>query len=426
MAVVFRRRGRAAILGDMEWNEIAAPAPSAVQQVRVLRRWIALYLLSAIGVAFQRTLISTENNFLIFRAAFDHLIAARDLYAAYPATHADFFKYSPTFALLFAPFALLPLVPGYVLWAVVCATAVCSGIALLLPARPAAIALAIAWLAVVGDMQRAQSNALCAGLMLLGWAAMERGRQWPAAMAIIAGGFIKLFPVAALAGAIFHRRKVRFGIIVLAVLALGAALPLLVVSPDSLGAQYLSWRAIETHDAAPLARYGTGGADLYAGLMGQLRVWFGVQWPFWPTQLAGLVLLLAPLLRGPAAWTTRFRTNFLASILVFSVLFNHQAESPSYSIAMIGVAVWFATSERVWWRSALMAFCLIVVNVASTDLLPRALYQAYYVKYLLKTIPLIPLWIVMQGELFGLIRNGSDSERAKSDQGNLPAPQVLA
>ena len=342
----------------MEWKEIIAPAPSAVRHVRALRWWIAVYLLSAIGVALQRTLISTENNFLIFRAAFDHLIAGRDLYAAYPAMHADFFKYSPTFALLFAPFALLPLVPGYVLWAVVCATAVCSGIALLLPARPAAIALAIAWLAVVGDMQRAQSNALCAGLMLLGWAAMERGRQWPAATAIIAGGFVKLFPVAALAGAIFYRRKVRFGIIVLVVIAIGLALPLLVVSWDSLSAQYLSWRAIESHDAAPLARYGTGGADLYAGLMGQFRVWFDVQWPFWPTQLTGLALLLAPLLRRPAVWTTRFRTNFLASILVFSVLFNHQAESPSYSIAMIGVAVWYAASERAWWRTVLMLFLL--------------------------------------------------------------------
>ena len=128
----------------MPWTERVAQTPSAARKSRALRWWIALYLLSAIGVALQRTLISTENNFLIFRAAFDHLIAGQDLYAAYPATHADFFKYSPTFALLFAPFAVLPLVPGYVLWAVVCATAVCSGITLLLPSRHAAIALAIA------------------------------------------------------------------------------------------------------------------------------------------------------------------------------------------------------------------------------------------------------------------------------------------
>jgi hypothetical protein len=403
-----------------------SPPASSITTSRALQWLLALYLLSAVAVGLQRTLISTENNFLIFRAAFDHLIAGQDLYAAYPAVHADYFKYSPTFALLFAPFALLPLVPGYVLWALVCAGAVFAGVARLLPPRQAAIALAVCWLAVVGDMQRAQSNALCAGLMLLGWAAFERERQWPAAASIIAGAFVKIFPAAALAGAVFHRRKFRFALIVLAVIVIGVALPLVAVSWDSLAAQYHSWHAIETRDAAPLARYGTGGADLYAGLMGQFRVWFGVQWPFWPTQLAGLALLLAPLFRGPASWTARFRTQFIASILVFCVLFNHQAESPSYSIAMIGVAVWFAVSERAWWRTALMAACLIIVNLASTDLLPRALYQAYYVKYLLKTVPLIPLWMVMQAELCGWIGNAGDSEGAEPDQRDLAAPQMLA
>ena len=89
------------------------------------RRWLLwLYLASAVGVALQRSLLSPENNFLILRAAFAHLAGGQDLYAAYPSVHTDFFKYSPTFALLFAPFALLPLVPGYILWAGVCASAI--------------------------------------------------------------------------------------------------------------------------------------------------------------------------------------------------------------------------------------------------------------------------------------------------------------
>ena len=66
------------------------------------------------------------------------------------------------------------------------------------------------------------------------------------------------------------------------VIAVGAALPLIVTGPESLEMQYRSWYAIETRDVAPMPRYGTGGADLYAGLMGQFRVWFGVDWPHWP------------------------------------------------------------------------------------------------------------------------------------------------
>lgn len=374
-------------------------------------RWLlGLYLVSALVIAVQRLQPPPEYNFLIFRAAFHHLRAGQNLYAAYPAEYADYFKYSPTFALLFAPFALLPIMPAYMLWAVLCAGVVFWAVTRLLPPRQAALALAIAWLAVVGDLQRAQTNALCAGLMILGWVAMERDRQWPAAIAIVAGAFVKLFPAAALAGAVFHRRKGRFAIIVGTAIAIGALLPLLATPWHSLMAQYHWWGEKLREDSVPMARYGTSGAGLYAGLMGQFRVWWGVQWPFWPTQLAGLAILLAPLARGPRAWSPKFRIDFLASMLVFCVLFNHQAESPSYSIAMIGAAVWFAASERGWWRAALIAACFVIVDLASTDLMPHALYDGYYVRYLLKTVPLIPLWIVMQGELWGWIGSVARSE----------------
>jgi len=381
-------------------------------------RWLlGLYLVSAVVVALQRTLVSTENNFAIFRAASRHLLEARDLYAAYPALHADFYKYSPTFAFLFIPFELLPVVAGYAAFACVCAFTVWAGFTRLLPRREATIALVAAWLSVVGDLQRGQTNALCAGLMILAWYAFETRRQVPAAAAIAVGAFVKLFPVAALAGAIFHPRKVRFGVVTAAVLLVGAALPLLVTSPMALLGHYDSWFAIESRDAQPLARYGTGGADLYAGLMGQFRVWWDVHWPHWPTQLAGLCILLLPLALRRDRYDDRlFRTRFLASILVFCVLFNHQAESPSFSIAMIGASLWIAVSPRAAWRTALFVFAFAVVNLASTDLMPRALYKAYYVKYMLKTVPLIPLWLVMQAELLGLVRDGPRSEVAEAGE----------
>jgi hypothetical protein len=116
-------------------------------------------------------------------------------------------------------------------------------------------------------------------------------------------------------------------------------------------------------------------------------------------------------------WERRhFRVLFLASMLVFCVLFNHQAESPSYSIAMIGMSLWFAVSERAGWRTALMVVAFAIVNLASSDLMPRALYKAYYVPYLLKTVPLIPLWIVMQCELLGVISNRGLLQGAEVDQ----------
>jgi hypothetical protein len=156
----------------------------------------------------------------------------------------------------------------------------------------------------------------------------------------------------------------------------------------------------------------------------------GVEWPHGPPQIAGVLLLLAPLaLRRDRFESRHFRVLFLSSILVFCVLFNHQAESPSYSIAMIGTSVWFAASERAGWRTFLMIASLLIVNVASTDLMPRRWYHEFYVPYLVKTLPLIPVWVVMQLELLGLIPNrdsSEDSDIAKSDQGQIVAPEAVA
>jgi hypothetical protein len=390
--------------------------PARTDPGRSLRWLLALYLAAAACVAVQRTVFATENNFLIFRAAAAHLADGRDLYAAYPAEHADHFKYSPTFALLFAPFALLPAVPGYILWAAACAYAVFAGLARALPPGAAVVALGLSALSVVGDLQRAQSNALCAGLMILAFVALERGTAWRAAIAIAAATFVKLFPIVAVALALYRPRKMRTGLVVAAVLLAGAALPLLVTPPSVLATQYRSWAAILSSDAAPHARYGTGGADVYAGIMGLFNRWWGVRWPDWPVQLAGGLLLAAPLAARRASVAVASaegagaRLRFLASILVFCVLFNHRAESPSYSIAMIGAALWFAASERTWWRIALVAGSLVVVDLMSTDLMPRAWYAEWYVPNLVKTIPLIPLWAVMQLELLGVIPNAGAPE----------------
>jgi len=399
----------------------------AARDRRIARWWLLAYLVSALAVAVQRTLFSPENNFLILRSSSLHLIRGQDLYAAYPAVYQDFFKYSPTFAFLWAPFALLPPVPGYMLWAVACVSALYAGIVRALPPRQAIMALALSWLAVFGDLQRSQSNALCAGLMILAWAWLEHGGRWRPAMAIAAATFVKLFPAAAVVTALFHPRRLRFAAVFATVIGVGIALPLIVTRPSTLAMQYHSWFRIESRDAIPLARYGTGGADLYAGLMGQFRVWWGVKWPNWPSQLAGVAVLLAPLAVRRNWWARRqFRVLFLASMLVFCVLFNHQAESPSYSIAIIGASIWFAASERTWWRVALVAACILIVNVASTDLMPRTWYRQWYVPYLVKTIPLIPLWIIMQLELLGVIPNPGVLERAEARERNVIAPEAFA
>ena len=220
----------------------------------------------------------------------------------------------------------------------------------------------------------------------------------------------------------YRSRKVRQFALIALVMAIGAVVPLLVTAPASLLMQYQSWLRIETLDAVPVV-YGLHGGGLYAGLMGGLHVWFGVDWPHWPVQLAGVLIVLAPIVFRRDRWSdAHFRLQLIASILIFAVLFNHQSESPSYVIAMLGIAVWFASSERALWRTALIVFAMLLVNGGSSGVLSRDLYQRVYLAYLLKTVPLIPIWIVIQLELHGLLR----SRRDDSELGEADAPDVAS
>src|SRR5204863_55917 len=77
---------------------------------------LALYIASAALVTVQQAILRHSNNVSIFRSATFNLFAGRDLYAAHPEQHFDFYKYSPTFAVLFAPLAYLPFALTFLCW----------------------------------------------------------------------------------------------------------------------------------------------------------------------------------------------------------------------------------------------------------------------------------------------------------------------
>src|SRR5436190_183986 len=277
------------------------PAGSAERR-RPVDWFVALLWIGAIvATAVQHGVVSENNNFRIFRAASRHLVAGANLYAAYPAEHFDFFKYSPTFALLFAP-------------------------------------------------------------------------------------------LAGVSFAIFHPRKLRVAIAIVLGLVLFALLPLLATSPARLLAQYASWRAIEATDAL---QRGFSVMDVFEQL-------FHTGLSNWPIQLAGVLILVAPVVVQVWRWHDwDLRRLYLCSVLVFCVIFNHQAESPTFAIAITGVAIWFAAIARPSrWEWALLAFVAIFTILASSDLMPRAIQRDFFDRYRFKTVPLIVLWIELQRRLW--------------------------
>lgn len=328
------------------------------------------------------------NNFEIFRTSWLNLSAGRDLYGASPR-HRDFFLYSPTFALLFAPFAALPLWAGVLLWSAVNAGALYWGLGRALSPEQAFAARAIVLFDAVGSMQQAQSNALVAGLMILAFAELERRHEIRAAFAVGLGAAVKIFPIVAASFAVFRPfRLPRFALGSVAAAGILIAAPLLFLSPADLASQYRSWLSAPS----PVGRG--------FSVMEHLRLWFGPGIPNWPVQLLGGAVLLSPLVQVPHWESERFRLLFLASVLMFCVLFNHAAESPSFVIAMAGVAVWFAASpsRRLTW--IVLGIAIVGTALSSSEAMPEVLQRRLFDPYRLKTLPILLVWTLTQLELW--------------------------
>src|SRR5260370_2340978 len=162
---------------------------------RPRRLLLALYLARAALVTVQQAILGHSNNLSIFRAASLDLFAGRDLYAGHPEQHLDFYKYSPTFALLFAPLAYLPFALAFLCWALLNGLLLWYALDRLLPEREATVALALLYLEVLLALQYGQSNALVAALMDLPFIAFEGRRQRCAALSITRRAALQPFPV---------------------------------------------------------------------------------------------------------------------------------------------------------------------------------------------------------------------------------------
>jgi hypothetical protein len=369
------------------------------RQLRIATFALAGLWVAAVVVVSLQASARHNNNFEIFRTSWQNLVAGRDLYAA-SANHFDFFKYSPTFALLFAPFAVVPFGVGMFLWNAANAGALYWSLGRVLSPERALAARVIVVLDTVGSMQNAQSNALSAGLIIIAFAELGRRRELRAALAIALGTLIKIFPIIAAAFVVFRPYRLpRFAAWGAIVAVAFVAAPLLVLSPAELADQYRSWSAIQKTDAL------TRGYSV----MELVELVLGGGWPNWPVQLAGVAILLAPLVRLPRWGQEDFRLTFLASVLMFCVLFNHKAESPTFVVALAGIAIWFVTSPRSRWTWAVLAVVVVGTVLSSSDVMPERLQEGFFEPYRIKTVPVVLAWVTAQ---LGLWRDAPVPARA--------------
>ena len=367
------------------------------------RVYIVLPFLIAIFAAIQQVVLTVRspilgvyahyNNYAIFRQAFVHLLDGRNLYGFFPAEHFDNFLYSPTFAALMAPFAVMPVWPGLLAWDLFNAAVLVAGVRSLpgLDGRSRSLFVWFILLELIGALQHSQTNPMVVGLLLLTFSSCERDRPWTAALFLALAGSVKIFPmVAGLAFLLYPQRmRLILGTVVWVVVL--AALPLLFVSPAGLAWQYGNWWVLHTTS--------THAAGLGMSAAGILHSWFHIDPPRVALLAVAGAIAALPLTNVGAREQLPFRAAFFGSMLMWMIAFNHLSESPTFVIAMAGIGLWYFYQERTPLHLALLWMALLLVSVSYSDLVPHGFRERFIHPYAIKALPVVVVWAVAVLEL---------------------------
>lgn len=331
---------------------------------------------------------SYYNNYLIFKGSFIHLINLQDLYVPYPAEHFDIYKYSPTFALFMAPLAYLPVVVGLIIWNLINAFVYLFALwNLSFKSNKLKIwAVGFVVLALISSMQNSQSNALMAGLILLGFSFAEKQKMLPAALLISFTFFIKIFGIAGLAIFIFYNNKWKSVLYVLLSFIILVILPLVVIPFQQLIELYKSWFTMLQNDHSVSYGYSVAGI---------LSSWFGLKDVKNWVLILGVIGFFVPFLKFKWYGNPLFRLWILAYILIWVVIFNHKAESPTFIIAVTGVAIWYFSQQRNFVNLTLLLLTLVLTVISPTDLFPPMIREAFVRPYSIMALPCLLVWLKM-------------------------------
>ncbi|NIJ55709.1 glycosyltransferase family 87 protein [Dyadobacter arcticus] len=337
-------------------------------------------------------LYTTYNNYIIFKLSFFHLIQDKDLYLPFLDEQGDFFKYSPTFALIFGILAVLPDVLGLSLWNIINAVVLFSSVYYLprTDIRTKGLIFVFMLVELLTTVQNEQSNALMAGLMLFTFGFLERRKYWMASLCLVSTIFIKLFGIVGLALYLLYPNKLKLTYTTAFWAVIFTLLPLVVVDRDQFIFLYKSWASLLSDDQS-----------FSAGLSVTrwLTTWFGWNINKTYVSVAGVFLFCLPLLRIKQYQNFVFRTLILSSILIWVVIFNHRAESATFIIAIGGVALWYYSQYPSKENYILLVLAFVFTTLSPTDLFPKFVRNEWMKPYVIKAVPCILIWVKITFDL---------------------------
>lgn len=374
---------------------------------------ITITFLATLGVTIQNYVLSDfgyttdmksfYNNYLIFKGSFFHLLGNQNLYVFYLEEGiTDLFKYSPTFALFFGVFAYLPDFIGLLLWNCLNGLIFYALYQINWPSQKYRLwAWAFVLVEFITQTQNSQSNGLVAALLVLTYVFLERKNMAVATLMIVLSVYVKLFGLVGFALFLLYPQKGKAALYTLGWVVLLALLPLLVVSPEELLVQYQNWWAMLIQDVP----------GVYSpSVAGWLERWFA----FTPKSVfilgTGVVLFLVPFTQFKMYANPVFKRLMLASILIWVVIFNHKAESPTFIIAITGVAIWYFSQPKNTVNLVLLILAFVFTQLSPTDLFPPNVRNTFFLPYVIKVVPIILIWVKILFDAMQINAPSADKE----------------
>lgn len=361
------------------------------------RRFVfSLFIAMALISGMKQYARGSYNNYKIFKHTFLHSLNEKPLFMEYPEEYEDSNHYGPLFALVIAPFAILPDALGTSLWNIGNALILCYGfysLPLSLRSR-SIIALLCAHEALIA-MLSFQFNVGLTGLIMLSFSYLHKEKEVKSAFAIVVGTLIKLYGIVGLAFFFFSKNKLKFilsGFIVFAFLFI---LPAILSSSDFIIKSYSDWFMGLKEKNMQNVSLSSMQDISFMGIV--RRLMHDATIPNLPFSIGGLFLFFLPYARISQYQYTTYRLMLLASVLIFTVIFSSGSESPTYIIAFAGVSIWFMVqaSPKSRWVIFLFVFAFLLTSLSPSDLFPKSIRDNYIKPYSLKALPCVLVWFTI-------------------------------
>ncbi|REC63661.1 hypothetical protein DRF65_02800 [Chryseobacterium pennae] len=360
-----------------------------------------VYIIVAIATALSKFSRGYQaiNNYLIFKGVFFNTLDEKNLYLQYPERYSDMNHYGIFFSLLIAPFAVMPDWMGIALWNVANTAIFLYAIHKLPFSDPKKALFALLCLQeYITAAVSLQFNIALVGLLMLSAIFIYERKEVQSATAIVIGIFVKLYGIVGLSQFFFIKNKVKFILSGIVIAAVCLCIPMIYSSPQFVIQSYSDWATSlisKNNDNQVLGNM----QDI--SLMGFVRRILGDASISNLTFLAfGVPLFALPYIRIKQYKNYAFQLMILASTLLFLVLFSSGSESPTYIIAVAGVMIWFTLQkEKTPFIIGLLVFVIILTCFSPSDLFPKFIKQNYIIKYSLKAVPCIVVWLRVIYEL---------------------------